>query len=161
MKIMVARPEQAAAILRLQRLAYESEALLYDDWSIPPLVQTLEEMEEEFRTKLVLVATLDDAVLGSVRARLSDGICHVGKLIVRPTVQGRGIGTALMGEIEASFPEAERYELFTGQKSERNLGLYSRLGYEQVRRVPVSEKLTLVYMQKIGMTEQAAFAPSA
>ena len=39
----------AAEILSLQRLAYQSEARLYGDWSLPPLIQSLPELIEEIR----------------------------------------------------------------------------------------------------------------
>ena len=38
-------------ILQLQKLTYKSEAELYNDFNIPPLVQTLKEVEEEFKTE--------------------------------------------------------------------------------------------------------------
>lgn len=36
--ITIAGRDDAAAILELQRLAYQSEAELYQDWNIPPLI---------------------------------------------------------------------------------------------------------------------------
>ena len=41
-----------AAILALQKLAYESEARLYDDWKLPPLTQTLDSLQAEFASTL-------------------------------------------------------------------------------------------------------------
>ena len=41
MEITTAIIEDAAAILVLQRLAYQSEAAIYDDFTIPPLTETL------------------------------------------------------------------------------------------------------------------------
>jgi hypothetical protein len=43
-KIMPALDADAEEILDLQRLAYESEARFYEDWTIPPLTQTLEQL---------------------------------------------------------------------------------------------------------------------
>jgi hypothetical protein len=40
--------EDAQEILALQRLAYQSEAEIYDDYSIPPLTQTLEAIRADF-----------------------------------------------------------------------------------------------------------------
>ncbi len=40
--------EDAEEILELQKLTYQSEASIYNDWSIPPLTQTLEDIKEEF-----------------------------------------------------------------------------------------------------------------
>jgi ribosomal protein S18 acetylase RimI-like enzyme len=67
---------------------------------------------------------------------------------VHPDLQRHGIGTRLMQAIEARFQDAERYELFTGNKSEGNIRLYGRLGYKVFRSEKVSDALTLVYMEK-------------
>jgi hypothetical protein len=36
--------EDASEILTLQKLCYQSEAEIYNDYNIPPLIQALEEM---------------------------------------------------------------------------------------------------------------------
>ncbi|MFC7620925.1 GNAT family N-acetyltransferase [Microlunatus sp. GCM10028923] len=55
---------------------------------------------------------------------------HVGRLMVAPDLAGRGIGSALLGLIERAAPsDIERYVLFTGARSERNLRFYNRAGY--------------------------------
>jgi hypothetical protein len=41
MMITQAAAADAAEILALQKLAYQSEAAIYQDYSIPPLTQTL------------------------------------------------------------------------------------------------------------------------
>ena len=140
--------DDAAAILDLQKLAYQSEARLYDDWSIPPLTQTLEDLHAEFSRAKFLKATVDDAIVGSVRATENEGICSIGRLIVHPDYQGRGIGTRLMQAIEAMFPEVRKFELFTGSKSEGNIRLYTRLGYSISRTQQLSAKVLLVFMEK-------------
>lgn len=138
----------AAAILGLQKRAYESEARLYDDWSLPPLTQTLESLRAEFTHCMVFQAIDGGSLLGSVRAREIDGTCHVGRLIVEPAHQGRGIGTRLLREVEAAFPRARRFELFTGSRSEANIRLYERLGYTRFREQTLSPAVTLVYLEK-------------
>jgi hypothetical protein len=72
----------APAILDLQRLAYQSEAALYDDYTIQPLTQTLTELEEDFQQQFYLKATLDGTIVGAVRAYEQDGTCFIGRLIV-------------------------------------------------------------------------------
>ena len=138
----------AAAILELQKLAYRSEAEIYGDVSIPPLAQTLGELEAEFGQKTVLKAESDGILVGSVRGFEADGTAHVVRLMVRPAHQGRGIGTRLMAEFEAAFPKAGRFELFTGRRSERNLRLYARLGYRVFRYEMIRSGLELVFLEK-------------
>ncbi|MCK9565694.1 MAG: GNAT family N-acetyltransferase [Methanothrix sp.] len=146
--IVQASPDDACEILALQKMAYQSEAKLNDDWTIPPLTQTLPEIISEFETKVFLKAVCADKIIGSVRASLDCGTCLVGRLIIHPDYQGKGIGTLLMCRIEAVFSRAERFELFTGTKSIHNIRLYQRLGYRECREEDLSPKVLLVFMEK-------------
>jgi ribosomal protein S18 acetylase RimI-like enzyme len=150
MEIEIGRadPKDAREILALQKVAYQSEALLYDDWSIPPLTQTESQIEAEFESKVFLKATSNDRIVGSVRASLDRDTCLVGRLIVHPDFQRNGIGTRLLLEIEAFFSSADRYELFTGSKSIDNIRIYRRLGYQVCREEDLSPKVRLVFMEK-------------
>jgi ribosomal protein S18 acetylase RimI-like enzyme len=147
-KIEGASPSDAESILALQKIAYRSEAALYDDYSIAPLTQTLDQITEEFNDLVFLKATESGRIIGSVRGYLKEGTCYIGRLIVHPDYQGRGIGTRLMNAIEARFAQAERFELFTGSRSVRNIGLYERLGYRQFSTKAVTQDLTFVYLEK-------------
>jgi len=148
MEILAASIEDGPEILTLQRLAYQSEAALYGDFSIPPLTEKLVELQAEFGRQLILKAVEDGRIVGSVRGREHEGTCYVGRLIVHPDHQSRGIGTALMYRLERLFPAAVRFELFTGHKSTRNIRLYGRLGYRVLRTQAVSDRLALVFMEK-------------
>ena len=138
------------ALLELQYIAYQSEAELVGSQNIPPLKQTVHEIQTEFETCVFLKAIDENGgIIGSVRARSDEGTLYIGRLIVRPDQQGKGIGTALMLAIEKASPHA-RYELFTSSKSVRNIALYERLGYVRVREEEVSPGLTFVYLEKRG-----------
>jgi GNAT superfamily N-acetyltransferase len=139
----------AAAILSLQRDAYQDEAKIYDDYAIPPLVQTLEEIATEFGSKVFLKAIDGGELVGSVRGYARGDTVHLERLMVRASRQGRGIGSLLVRELEAMFPQARRFELFTGHKSERNIALYRHLGYAPFRRTRVHPGLELVHLERI------------
>jgi GNAT superfamily N-acetyltransferase len=102
----------------------------------------------EFEAKVFLKAVCADKIVGSVRATLDSGTCQVGRLIVHPDYQGKGIGTLLMDRIETAFPYAERFELFTGIKSINNIQLYQRLGYREYRQEDLSPNVRSVFMEK-------------
>jgi|WetSurMetagenome_2_1015567.scaffolds.fasta_scaffold136510_2 ribosomal protein S18 acetylase RimI-like enzyme len=139
----------ALVILDLQKLAYQSKAALNNDYGIPPLTQTLSEIEADFQTQVYLKAVRNGTLAGAVRGYERDGTCYVGRLIVHPDCQNRGIGTQLLRAIEAHFNTARRYELFTSENSARNLYLYQKLGYQALRTAKLSDKVTLVYLEKI------------
>lgn len=146
--IVQASPDDAGEILDLQKIAYQSEAELNNDWTIPPLTETLPEIISEFETKVFLKAVSADKIIGSVRATIDSSTCQIGRLIVHPDYQRKGIGTLLMGRIETSFSRAERFELFTGIKSINNILLYQKLGYQGYREEDLSPKVRLVFMEK-------------
>jgi N-acetylglutamate synthase-like GNAT family acetyltransferase len=135
-------------ILSLQKLAYLSEAEICNDYSIPPLVQTIDGMIEDFNNQLILKVVLNSEIVGSIRAFEKEATCYIGKVIVHPDYQNKGIGTELMKCIESHFKNCQRYELFTGKNSVRNLYFYNKLGYRIFREKQVNERLTFVYMDK-------------
>ncbi len=141
----------AQEILDLQKLAYQSEAAIYQNYAIPPLTQTPPEIEAELQHQVFLKAVASGQIVGSVRAYLQERTCYIGRLIVHPAYQNQGLGRELMKKIEGCFPQAQQYELFTGHRSERNLYLYHKLGYQRVRMEQVSEKLTMVFLEKRGL----------
>lgn len=140
--------EDAEAILKVQKLAFRREAELYNDFTLPSLLETLDHLKSEFETKTILKATSDGELVGSVRAWEQHGTCRIERLAVHPRFQGRGIGTNLLQEMENLFSHVMRFELFTGYKSERNIRLYQRLGYQAFKQQKVNEKLTFVFMEK-------------
>ena len=136
------------AILALQKEAYQSEAELYQDFLLPPLTQTLEGIEEDFSTQLILKATSKGRIVGSVRAYAEEDACHIGRLVVEPAHQNKGLGSRLLKSIEARFPNATRFELFTGARSKKSLHIYHQAGYTVFRKKKISETLTLVFLAK-------------
>ena len=148
MIIEKATVSDAEEILALQKLAYRSEAEIYNDFNIPPMVQTLESIEKDFENQVFLKALINGRIIGSVRAYSKEGICYIGRLVVHPDFQNQGIGTKLMNEIEKIFGTCQRFELFTGDKSERNLYLYQKLGYKLFKTANITDQTTIVYLEK-------------
>jgi ribosomal protein S18 acetylase RimI-like enzyme len=140
--------EDMTTILELQKLAYQSEAQLYNDFSIPPLVQTLDELRNDFFRKLFLKIQIEGKIVGSVRGYQAGDTCYIERLIVHPDYQGQGIGTVLMEQIELCFCQARRFELFTGHNSKRNIHLYERLGYSIFKSEEINKTLSFLFMEK-------------
>ncbi|MEV4354683.1 GNAT family N-acetyltransferase [Nonomuraea sp. NPDC049625] len=137
----------AGEILTLQRAAYVSEAQLYGDPYIPPLIESLEQVRKVIEGAVVLKALDSGRVIGAVRGQVSGTTCLVGRLVVAPDRQGRGIGTALLTALHEAVPEAEAFDLFTGHLSGVNLKLYRRLGYRETSRERMDDHLTLIHLR--------------
>ena len=148
MRIERATVSDADEILALQKLAYRSEAEIYNDFNIPPLLQILESIQKDFENQFFLKASLDGKIIGSVRAYAREGTCYIGRLIVHPDFQNQGVGRKLMNEIEKIFSHCERFELFTGDRSKRNLYFYQKLGYQIYKKAKITDQTTIVYLQK-------------
>ena len=146
--IKAAEKSDLQQILDLQYLAYRSEAELFNDKNIPPLTQTLIDLQNEYAAGIILKAVKDNEIIGSVRGRIELDTTHIGKLIVHPKYQGRGLGTKLLSEIER-YCSTKRYELFTSTKSFKNIRLYERLGYKKFREKKLTDELKFVYLEKI------------
>ncbi|MFC4059979.1 GNAT family N-acetyltransferase [Planomonospora corallina] len=143
-----ARAGDAGEILTVQRAAYVSEAQLYGDPFIPPLVESAEQIRQAVEAGTVLVARDGGRLVGAVRGRLVETTCLVGRLVVVPDLQGRGIGSALLGALHEEVAGARAFDLFTGHLSEGNLRLYRRHGYRETRRERMDDHLTFVYMRR-------------
>jgi ribosomal protein S18 acetylase RimI-like enzyme len=141
-----AKQEDLPAILQLQKLCFREAAERYNDFSIPPLAQTLAGLEDDFRRCVILKLETESGIIGSVRAFAQDELVHIGRLIVHPDFQNHGLGKRLMREIEKRFPRARRFELFTGVKDEKNIHFYTRLGY---RVYGEKRKDNLIFLEKV------------
>jgi ribosomal protein S18 acetylase RimI-like enzyme len=148
MQIKEAEIQDITEILKLQYVCYQENAKRINDYKIQPLTQTMDEIIKEFSKQLFLKAEIDSVIVGSIRASVEKNTCYIGKLIVHPDNQNRGIGSKLMTEIENRFNTVLKYELFTGSNDEKNIYLYNKLGYKIFEERRVNDNLTLVYMEK-------------
>jgi len=147
--------EDLPAILELQRLAFQSEAALVGDSAIPPLTQTLEQLEREFKQRTFLKLEQSGNVVASVRGHRDEaGWAHIGRLMVHPSFRGEGLGSSLMREMEREFSACVGYRIFTSALSTSNLRLYQHLGYRISARERVGA-LEMVFLTKEGSRHES------
>jgi ech hydrogenase subunit C len=135
-------------ILALQKIAYRSEAELYGDNSVPAMGQTMDQITADFDKMIFLKAVVNGKIIGSIRGRREGDTAHISRVIIHPYFQGRGIATRLIRQLEQEVGDVRIYEAFTGHQSMRNLHLYGKLGYRQVRTEPFTPTVQWVYLQK-------------
>ena len=149
MKLEFAAEEDLEQILQLQKKSFYGQALIYNDFELPPLTQTIDNLRAEFKLKTFFKLERDHRIIASIRCYIEDNSLFIEKLIVDPDFQNRGIGTSVIREIENRYSHAvNKFALYTGDKSSRNLHIYKKLGYREIIREPTSHDFQLVFMEK-------------
>ncbi len=142
--------DDAGEVLTLQRAAYATEAQAHRDPFLPPLTQTMGDLVEELARPSVLAWGHREGgrLVSAVRVEIDGSAASVGRLVVAPDRQGRGLGSGLLAHVEAALPPCVTVlELFTGEHSHANLRLYRRLGYRDTHRTRAGS-YDLVHLRK-------------
>ena len=124
-------------IVKLEDVLHLYQAVGWTNYTHQP-----EMLEQALSHSLVIYLALDgDAVVGLIRL-VGDGFSSVlvQDLIVLPSYQRQGIGSALMKQALEDFKEVYQVQLATEQ-TEKNVGFYRSMGFE-----------TLSTYNYIGMT---------
>ena len=185
-KILYLRADlsDAPEILALQKVAYQSEAEIYGDDSLPALQQTLEDLKDDFERRpqreatvlgargardasaagpdqiVFLKAVVNGKIIGSVRGYAVDSTAYLSRLIVHPYFRKRGIGRRVLDEIEQAFPGVTRFETKTGHQSKRNLFQLAQRGYQTFKTEPFTPAITWVCLQKDRQPASPAKTPA-
>ncbi len=146
-KVKMATLSDLETILYLQKCCYLSEAELYNDYSIPPLTQTLDSIKNDFEKQTIYKLDFNGIIIGSIRAFVQNDTCYIGRLVVDKKYQNMGFGKLLIDTVEKDFGYVKRFELFTGFKSLKNLYLYNKLGYIEYK-VERLNNLEIKYLEK-------------
>ncbi|KQZ69741.1 transposase [Nocardioides sp. Root151] len=120
----------AGEILTLQKACWVQEAQANAALDIPPLREGLDDVVASLDRWTTHVVRAEGRLIASGRGRLDGSAWDVGRLMVAPDLQGRGLGRWLLSYVEGLAPEgATSYALFTGAGSAENLRMYKKAGY--------------------------------
>ena len=100
---------------------------------IPALRESLDDVRRGLGEWTVMVAREPSSgrLVGAVRGRLDDhGEWDIGRVMVAPDLQGRGLGRALLELVESLAPTGvTTHVLFTGAGSLDNQRMYRKAGF--------------------------------
>ncbi|HEX2895311.1 MAG TPA: tRNA (guanosine(37)-N1)-methyltransferase TrmD [Marmoricola sp.] len=134
LELRLVQPADAGELFTLQRACWVQELQANPGVPIPALAESLEDVRRWTGTDTVLVLRSAGRLVGAVRGVLHAGpegaVWDIGRLMVAPDLQGRGLGRLLLERIEALAPDAATgFVLFTGAGSVRNQKMYKKAGY--------------------------------
>ena len=122
----IADRETAARILELQRAAYAVEASLVGSTDIPPLHESLTELQD---AQLEWLAIESDGVIVAAMAWTDNGhTIDIDRLMVDPRSARRGYATSLVLSLDLSKPVT----VSTGSRNAPADALYRQLGFDVV-----------------------------
>ena len=148
--ITAARPDDAGELLTLQRAAFLTEARLNGTLELPPLTETLPELTGAIEADTILVARLRGRLVAAVRGTAeAEHRWYIGRLVVAPDLEGRGIGSLMMDRIEdLAPPDTVAFRLLIGAGSMTNHGFYRRRGYVDAERTVNGNGVPIVIMER-------------
>jgi len=121
------------AIHEITQLAFKKYA---DDLGLPDQVTALKETEEmiyqELQTKTILIAFLNGKPVGSIRYEfLTENVVYISRFGVRPDIQNKGIGRALILAVEEEVKQkgATLITLHTASKITSLIRFYYGMGF--------------------------------
>ena len=130
LELRPAVPADAAQLLTLQRACWVAEAQDNAMLFLPALTETFDDVVEGLRGWVTWMLWAGHRLVGSVRGRQVGHTWEIGRLMVAEDLRGRGLGRALLDQIEKTAPaDITDFTLFTGAKSVGNLRRYRKAGY--------------------------------
>ncbi|WP_433787641.1 GNAT family N-acetyltransferase [Actinomycetospora sp. CA-101289] len=149
--------DDAGEALTVQFAAYLSEARRYGTTEIPPLRETVAQLVADLQDPAVrgFGAWIGPRLVGSVRLRgagvgTGSGCAELARFSVAPDAQGHGIGRALMERAHAELAAGDVTWLVSGARSEENLRLYRRAGYEDTGRLVDAVGVELLRLERLA-----------
>jgi tRNA (guanine37-N1)-methyltransferase len=132
LEVRLATRGDAGELFTLTRACWLQELWANPGVVIPALEESFEEALRGLEDWTTFVALAGGRIVGSTRGKVvGDGtVWDVGRVMVAPDLQGRGLGRYLLEVAEGAAPaEVTTYELWTGAKSVDNIRMYKKAGY--------------------------------
>lgn len=157
--VLVLGVDDADDVLALQTAAYASEAALDEDHKrLPSLAQSVDALAADLADPNMYSLGLRDEtgrLVAGVRAYVGSPTAQVGRLCVQPDLQGKGLATRLLAELEQRLPAHVReVHIFTDDAAAVGHGFYAKLGYLEAKHDYLESGFHVVELsKKVGATQ--------
>ena len=138
----------AEQVLTVQRPSYQQESDLIEYPNLPPLFETVADLQNSDET--FVGYWLDGQLAGVLSYEQTDEGLHIDRLVVHPNYFRRGIGRALLAWVETavSTPSPSPITVSTAAKNQPAIKLYQSQGYTIVQHKTLPDGLELVLLRK-------------
>lgn len=149
-QIQIATIDDLPELLMLQKKAFKPVAEKVGWMEIPQMADTIDKCLAEFGKETILKMLADDgSIIGSVRGYVEDGSLYIGRLMVDPEYQGRGLGRILQRKLESMF-QYRREWLCSYIDDVATYDFYKRDGFVQYDIYEVGNGVMAAHMEKMS-----------
>ena len=131
-EVSFAEMEDAEAILEITKESFEEYRKSVGVDTVDALTETVEDVEQAIREQIVLVAHIEENVVGSLRLKLmGDGTAYLSRFGVKLSCQNLGIGKSLVNMADAILQSrgVKQVRLHTGAKVTGLIRFYYGRGF--------------------------------
>lgn len=145
--IDITQPVIAEEVLRVQRLAYKVEADLIGFVDVPPLKQTIKELEQSEETFYGFYT--NGQLSGVVSLKIEDRVMDISRLFVHPEQFRKGIAKKLIAFVQKYEKGFEEIFVSTAADNQPAVLFYVKNGFSVISEVKTIEGLALAQFRKM------------
>lgn len=155
-QLIIAATDKAKVI---HKMKYEAFLPLYekyhDDETSPvkePLDKVIRQLQEEETDYYII--ELQGTAVGAVRVvEREKSVFYISPIFILPEYQNQGIGSRVLNQLFALYPNAVTWRLSTILQEKRNCYLYEKCGFLKIgKETKVNEIMTLIEYEKTSVT---------
>lgn len=148
MNIELATIADVPQLLELQLKSFGEVCDMLNWHEAANMTETVAQAEADFGKYTTLkVCNAEGRIVGSVRGCVDNEALFIGRLMVLPEWQQKGIGQLLLDEIQSRLPHS-RVWLYTCMQVEFTMRFYERNGFKTYKVEPINDTLSWAYMEK-------------
>ncbi|MDE5415641.1 GNAT family N-acetyltransferase [Alkalihalobacterium chitinilyticum] len=148
LKLDITEPQFATGIYDLQKKAYEVEANIIGYLDLPPLKETVQDLQQ--CGELFLGYVIEEKVVGAISYKTSADLLDIHRLMVHPLHFRKGIAQALLTHLEECEATFREWIVSTGTGNTPAINFYKRNGFQVLNEVKVDERLSITNLKRMA-----------
>ena len=141
---------QSKDVNYIHNIQRDSFKLSYEKYKwCPAYNATIENIKNAMNRFFMYKILENSEIIGVIMvSKKKDNEYEIDTMFIHPDRQNRGIGTKAVRFIEAEFPDAKIWTLYTPHKDYRNHHFYEKLGYKKIGENIINDNLSLFNYRK-------------
>jgi ribosomal protein S18 acetylase RimI-like enzyme len=146
LRIDITQEADALKVLQLQYQSYRIEAEMIGFDELPPLMETLADLQQSRETFYGYYE--QNELYGVISYKHHQGIADIHRLMVHPDHFRKGIAKKLLNNLEMIEKGVESLVVSTGSDNTPAIDLYKKSGFEVINEKVITQGLRLRFFKK-------------